>query len=86
MADEIPENISAGDAKKLIDEKVKAAYALITEAQVIADEHKLSFSFDVAYGMGGTYLGNPEDRESAYRYGDYDRDSDDGWRPSSRGC
>jgi len=45
-----------------------------------ADEHKLSFSFSPAYGMGGHYYGDPEDRYSPYG------DEPEGWSPSSQGC
>lgn len=62
------------EANKLISEKINAAYALITEASELADEHKLDFSFDVAYGMGGTYVGDP------------DKWQEPGWNPSSQSC
>jgi hypothetical protein len=83
---EVPEGLSEKDAQALISEKTKAAYALINEAEAIADKYRLSFGFMVSYGMGGSYVGDPEERADDYEYGEYDQESDDGWRPSSRGC
>lgn len=71
------ESLSDEDARKLIDEKVSEAYAALSEAQAIADAHKLGFHFSPAYGMGGWYSGDSEER------GEY---SDDGWAPSSQSC
>lgn len=67
------ESLSDEDARKLIDEKVSEAYAALSEAQAIADAHKLAFRFSPAYGMGGWYEG---ERDGA----------DDGWMPSSQSC
>jgi hypothetical protein len=73
--------LSKADARKLLNEKVQAAYAAIADAQVIADKHGLNFDFDIAYGMGGSYIGDPEERE------EYDEDElDGGWRSSSAMC
>lgn len=63
------------EAQRLAAEAMK----LIRQAEKIADEHKVSFGFDVAYGMGGTYEGDPELRSTDYG-------SDEGWQPSSQGC
>lgn len=71
------ESLSTEDARKLMDEKVSEAYAALSVAQAIADAHKLAFHFSPAYGMGGWYSGDPNDR------GEY---SDDGWMPSSQSC
>jgi hypothetical protein len=43
------------EATILMAEKVSAAYALIAEAEKIATEHSLSFSWEIAYGMGGWF-------------------------------
>jgi hypothetical protein len=67
------------EVQKQIDEKLQVAYAAIREAQRIADKENVSFRFDLAYGMGGTYM--PEGDEG--RDGEND---DNGWAASSRGC
>ncbi len=56
---------------------VKAAYEAVAKAQEYADKHKLSFGFSIAYGMGGYYEGDTEERSS---------DNEDGWSASSQGC
>ena len=38
-------------------EVLKVAQEKLEEAQAIADEFALEFSWDLAYGMGGTYEG-----------------------------
>lgn len=43
------------DANRVIAIKLVKAYALIEECQKIAKEAEVCFSFDLAYGMGGTY-------------------------------
>lgn len=48
-------NNSQKEAIKKIDELVKKAHEALNEAEKIADEHKLSFCFNHAYGMGGSY-------------------------------
>ncbi len=49
------------EAKKAAIEKIaeslKIAQEKIEEAQALADEHALEFTWDLAYGMGGTYEG-----------------------------
>lgn len=61
-------------ANAAIAEKVEAAYKLISEAESLADEYKLDFCFDLAYGMGGTYSGKPDSWQEP------------GWNPSSQSC
>jgi hypothetical protein len=56
---------------------VKAVYEAVAKAQEYADKHKLSFGLSLAYGMGGWYEGDPEERN---------RDHDNGWYASSQGC
>jgi hypothetical protein len=63
---------------KEIQVKLAEAMKLIREAQALADQYKLSFSFDVSYGMGGTYYGDPAERDEDY--------SSDGWLASSNSC
>jgi hypothetical protein len=43
------------EAAALMAAKVAAAYELIAEAEKIATEHSLSFSWEIAYGMGGWF-------------------------------
>lgn len=64
--------------KELTDEAMKK----VREAQKIADETNVCFSFSVAYGMGGWY--DPENkRDNAYYE---DEDNEAGWNPSSQSC
>ncbi len=44
-------------AYEKIAEALKVASEKLEEAQALADEHALSFTWDLAYGMGGTYEG-----------------------------
>jgi hypothetical protein len=59
-----------------IAELVQQAYDALNEAESVADEHKLDFSFSPAYGMGGTYY--PAGHE--YKW------VEEGWNPSSQSC
>lgn len=64
-------------------EKVAAATAVadhaFDEAIAFADEHKLSFYWEGhACGMGGSYEGDPKQREHTY--------SENGWCPSAGSC
>jgi hypothetical protein len=43
------------EASALIAAKVEAARELISEAEALATEHKLTFSWDLSYGMGGWF-------------------------------
>jgi hypothetical protein len=67
--------MSKQEASAAIAELVQQAYGFINAAEKIADEHELSFSFDIAYGMGGTY--DPT-YEQEYSEGN--------WHPSSQSC
>jgi hypothetical protein len=62
---------------------VTAVYDAVGEATAFADEHKLTFSIDIAYGMGGTYNGDAENR---YVPNYVDPEDHDGWYPSSQSC
>lgn len=66
------------EAKDAIQVKLRAAFAAISEAQAIADENDVGFSFDIGYGMGGRYI--PESKQDAD-----DRDYG-GWYSSTRSC
>lgn len=59
---------------------VSVAKEALQAATNFADEHKLSFSWNPSYGMGGSYIGDPEERWKEDYYGD------DGWHSSSMGC
>ena len=65
------------EATKKIQEQLNIAYAAIAEAEKLGIEHDISFSFDVAYGMGGTFMPNPDDY--------YEMDGA-GWLASSHSC
>lgn len=64
-------------AQDKIGAHVSAAYAELSAAKKLADKYKLSFSFSPAYGMGGRYYGNVEDRYN---------DESEGWQASSHDC
>jgi hypothetical protein len=67
-------------SKAKVDELVKLAYAAIAEAEVLAEAGQFSFSFELTYGMGGTFAE------------DWDASSDEegrtpyGWNASSQSC
>jgi hypothetical protein len=84
MSGQIPNDLSAEDAKALLDEQIQAAYEAVAKAEAIADKYGLNFNFSVAYGMGGRYIGDQEQR-TEYVDDDY-YDADLGWRPSSHSC
>jgi hypothetical protein len=69
--------LTAQEANNEIARLCNEAYKLINQAEKLADEHKLSFDFGVAYGLGGTYIGDEEER-SEY--------CNDGWYSSSSSC
>ena len=64
------------EAAAKIADLVAQAHNAINEAESLADEHKLDFSFSVAYGMGGTYY------PAGHKYGW----TEEGWNPSSHSC
>lgn len=55
----LPSNES--EAQEEINKLVARAYDAINQAEALADKFGISFSLDVAYGMGGTY--DPEEGE-----------------------
>lgn len=65
------------EALKQINIHLDAAYACIKEAEKIADEAGVSFSFDLAYGMGGYYT-PPKLADEDY--------GEVGWNSSSSRC
>jgi hypothetical protein len=68
-----------GKARDEIVSRTRKAMELIREAEKISDESGLSFSFDIAYAMGGTYSPETKFEEDDYQ-------SFNGWCPSSVGC
>jgi hypothetical protein len=52
-------------SNKEIDALITQAYALIAEAEAIADSTGESFDFDVSYGMGGTYYPKKMSKDTA---------------------
>lgn len=63
------------EAAKRIADLTNQAMDLIKQAEKIANEFGVDFSFDVAYGMGGTYY--PEGHKWAKSVG---------WQASSHSC
>ena len=71
--------MSKNKAYKEIENLKTKAMQLIKEAEEIAKKNNVSFSFDVAYGMGGTFSNET---------GGYDSDETGEWcwQPSSHSC
>lgn len=84
MTTENTEEMTLKEGLEKISELTKQAYALIAEAEKIADATGAEFSFDLAYGMGGWYRGQPEGAspDATDKWGDpiY------GWQASSQSC
>ncbi|WNM70248.1 hypothetical protein [Myxococcus phage Mx1] len=78
---------AARNAMTLIEVHVSEAYAALEKATKLADEHGLNFSFDPAYGMGGTYHGTKteEQKKDLEDSGEW-YSSDEGWVSSSQNC
>lgn len=70
-------------ASEQISELVADAYDNIKRAQELADAHGLEFSFDLAYGMGGTYIGKGYSERTG---NDWYSSNEGEWRPSSQSC
>ncbi|MDD5149989.1 MAG: hypothetical protein PHC28_05835 [Flavobacterium sp.] len=66
------------EVNKQIANLIKEAEAKISEAEALAKEYKLSFSWSgPAYGMGGYYDGDWETSNC---------EGESGWNPSSSSC
>lgn len=68
--------------------KINEATAMINEATAIADKWGVTFNWDLAYGMGGTYY--PQ-RTADSKWSESDEawrpsDTEDGWYSSSQSC
>lgn len=77
--------------KKTANEKisvlVKEAKEKIREAEKIATEAGVSFSFSVAYGMGGEFVADPEEIADIRRYDSWKfEDGKPAWYASSQSC
>ena len=70
-------------ASEAISEHVAAAYAAIQEAEKLADEFGLEFSFDLTYGMGGTYIGKNYSERAGH---DWYSSNEGSWLASSQSC
>jgi hypothetical protein len=87
MADEIPDGLSKDEVNRLMEAKVKEAYAALAEAAGIAEKYRVILYFDFA-GRGAIYFPEPEidedgnfvDEQYEWLEGDY------GWRSSSSLC
>lgn len=67
-------------------EMVKLAEDALARAEKLADESGLSFSFEPAYGMGGTYYGKGKSAQDSPS-DPYDWSDDSwGWYSSSQSC
>lgn len=76
-------------ANKKISKLIAEAEAKIKEAEHLADSVGTSFSFSVAYGMGGSYVGKhipvEGEEEETEEWESSDEDQE-GWYPSSQSC
>lgn len=61
MSEESKLPTNEAEAQEYIDKLVEEAYGKISEAEEIAQKFDIHFSFDLAYGMGGSY--DPEEGE-----------------------
>ena len=65
---------------------IQQAYALLSQAETIADKYSLEFSFGVTYGAGATYYGKGSQSEWNSSDDDWSASDEEGWRASSEGC
>lgn len=72
------------EATTAIAEKTAAAYALLAEAEEIAEANQVGFNFDPAYGMGGRYIPLEEYNDNWHPC--RDDTTRGGWYPSSQSC
>ena len=79
-AKRVVRNNNASFATTRIEECKARAMAAIAEAEKIADEYCVQFSFSLEYGMGGTYYPTSTNDDR-----DWD-ESNEGWVSSSNSC
>jgi hypothetical protein len=65
------------EASKLIAEKIAQAEALIKECEKLGKENDVSFSWNLAYGMGGYY---------GPAWGSSSEEEEWAWNSSSESC
>lgn len=71
-------------ALQRIEALKKEAMGKLNEAEKIADENGIGFSWDLAYGMGGWY--NPKTKNEDGSWNESNEDGDAGWQSSSNSC
>ncbi len=71
---------------KEIADLLKKAEDTIKEAEKIANEHKLSFSWDLSYGMGGHFVGAGQEAYANYETIKAEDNTEGIWCPSSSSC
>lgn len=84
------------EAYAKVAELTDQAMKLVKDCEKIADEYDVTFGFDVAYGMGGTYYPKPNEtkRNALAKLSEAERealeisedDDDYGWKASSHSC
>jgi len=75
------------EASEKISDLIAAAYNKIFEAEAIADESGVSFSFGLSYGMGGTYFPKQKLEDGEWKSSDFCSEGDEtGWKASSISC
>lgn len=83
--------MNKNEASKLIAQHVDEAQRLLKLCETLADENNLAFSFNPAYGMGGTYIPDPKNAKDWDSSGcEWDNSGcyqeDYGWNASSAHC
>lgn len=74
-------------ANSLIAEKISDAKVLLKEAEKLANEHALSFDWNMDhYGMSGTFYGKGTSWNDSSCYADEEGSEEHGWRTSSDDC
>lgn len=73
------------EALQEIEKLTSEAMALIRKAETLAEEHDVEFSFDLAYGMGGTYAAWDDSWESSDEDAE-PRKKEYQWYASSQSC
>ncbi len=81
-------SLSKEEASKQIAEKLDQAQKLLHEAEALADEAGVEFSWKPFYGGGGTYFGKDsrddwQDSNGEWETSDY---YETGWQSSSHNC
>lgn len=70
-----------------IDDLVREAYSIIRQAEELANDNDLKFSFDISYGMGGTFYPASEVKDDDWLRDELYLDVESGgWVASSQTC